>query len=275
MMPMFNVDSIKSFLNKAFSIRPAYKHVAIATVLLLLVAASAVSKQTIPQSVLESKARELQEGLTALAGPPEDTKLDPKKPLRAQTRFVELAGRRFEIPLMYFDTALAPGEHQDSMLLEVYWPDMKSKYDFKDRAEQKRAKMQEHRVGWILLEPAAGRTSLEHQNRTGEESLTKLEAAGMFDGLYKKLWFRGTKDKPELWAEVYLEKDPSGRIVSFIRCSRGASSRFPRCQHRFVHDDLIYSVSYNEKTFLFSWREQRDRAIEFLRSFEITKPTNQ
>jgi hypothetical protein len=235
---------------------------------LLIAFLAALLLAGVPILVIESghgKPRTLQEFL----GPPEMSKVDPDKPLREQTRTFELAGRRFEIPIMYIDGRPKPGEHQESMLLEVIWPEMRSIWELKDRAEYDRIRKEEHRLGWILLEPEATSMPLEDQNRVGEESLTRFERAGDFHGLEKGLWFRGPDGDPELWAEVYVERDDDGNLASFIRCRRGPSVRFPGCRHKFVSGGLLFDISYNETRFLPEWREQRQRAVQFIRSFEI------
>ena len=71
----------------------------------------------------------------------------------------ELAGRTFEIPIMYIDGRPKPGEYQESMLLEVIWPEMRSIWELKDRTEYNRIKREEHRIGWISSNPVSLRPS--------------------------------------------------------------------------------------------------------------------
>lgn len=216
-------------------------------------------------------AQEHPSSLQGFLGPPEMSKVDPDKPLVDQTRVVELAGRYFRVPLMYIDGRPVPGEHQESMLLEVIWPEMRSLWELKDRSEYEKIRKDEHRVGWILLHPEQSRPSLREQNENGERYLTRIEPAASFDGLTKKLWYRGPKANPRLWAEVYIEQDSNGKLKSFIRCTRASSARFPSCAHKFVDGGLLYEISYNEDQFLRSWREQRERAIKFVNSFVINQ----
>lgn len=204
---------------------------------------------------------------------PEHTKVDETKPLREQTRTIELAGRTFTVPLMYVDGALKPGVKQDSLLLEVIWPDMRSIYELKDKAEYEKVWKHEHRLGWILLEPATNRPFLDVQVNNMQNSMTKFEAVGKSNGLDKYLWYRGLPDKPELQHEVYLEKSDDGKITNYIDCSRGPSVKFPSCSHKFVHHQIIYKISYNESAFLQIWQQQQQKAIDFIDSFE-TKNQN-
>lgn len=202
--------------------------------------------------------------------PPEHMKVDERKPLREQTRTIEFAGRMFKIPIMYLDTPLDKGVKQNGLLLEVIWPEMRSIYELKDRAEYERIWKVEKRRGWILLEPAAVRPTLDVQVSNMQNSMTKFESAGHFDGLEKYLWYRGTAQSPELQHEVYLKRNEKGNIIVYIDCSRGPNARFPTCGHKFINNGLIYDISYNEAVFLSDWREQQRRAMDFMESFSIS-----
>ena len=98
--------------------------------------------------------------------------------------------------------------------------------------------------------------------------MTKFEAIGKSNGLDKYLWYRGLPDKPELQHEVYLEKNHDGKIINYIDCSRGPSVKFPSCSHKFIHRQIIYKISYNESAFLQNWRQQQQKAINFIDSLE-------
>ena len=206
---------------------------------------------------------------------PEHTKVDETKPLREQTRTIELAGRTFEIPLMYVDGALKPGVKQDSLLLEVVWPDMRSIYELKDKAEYERIWKEEKRRGWILLEPASMRPSLNKQIDFNEHTETKVDFIEKVDGLEKYLWYYGTPEKPELWAELHIFKDESGQIKSFNMCRVGNGVKVPICHDKFINDGIIYDISYSKDNFFPEWREQQTRAIDFLNSFENNQTTQQ
>ncbi|KRT56446.1 hypothetical protein [endosymbiont of Ridgeia piscesae] len=203
------------------------------------------------------------------AGPPEHKKVDTSKPLRQQTKIFEIAERTFEIPIMYIDGRPKPGIKQDSMLLEVIWPEMRSTYELKSREEYDKIWNEDHRIGWILIEPASMRPSLDVQNANNVKSLTKYEFVGKENGLIKGLWYRGLKEKPEIWSEVYLEKDQNDRLISFIRCRIGKGVVYPGCSHKFINGGLLYKISYNKDAFFSEWRAQQQRAIEFIRSMEI------
>src|SRR5689334_3874455 len=83
--------------------------------------------------------------------PPAYMWVDENKPLRAQTADVEIGGRSFKIPLIYIQSKkpLAGGFKND-ILLNVIWPDMKSIYDLRNRAEYDRVSLKDHLTGDIL-----------------------------------------------------------------------------------------------------------------------------
>lgn len=204
--------------------------------------------------------------------PPAHTKVDESKPLRSQTREFELAGRIFDIPLMYIDGRPKPGLHQESMLLEVIWPDMRSPYELADRAEYERVWKVEHRRGWILLHPASARPSLDAQVTNLRQFLAKEEYVGEHDGLQKFLWYNGSPEGPLLHTELYLEVNERGEVVDFNRCrvfNKDKGWLYPGCEHKFVDGGLLYEISYNKAALFPQWREQRQRAIGFVNSLEI------
>lgn len=202
--------------------------------------------------------------------PPASAWVDESKPLREQTARVELDGRVFNIPQMYIESKMPlSGVFKDSILLEVIWPEMGSIYELKDRAEYDEVTKKERRLGWILLEPSRIRPSLDQQVSNMQESMTKIDQAESTGTLEKYLWYRGIEKAPELRHEVYLERDERGSIINYIDCSRGPSSLFPVCSHKFIQDDLLYDISYNEAAFLTQWQAQRQRAIDFIHSFEL------
>ncbi len=204
--------------------------------------------------------------------PPESHKVDESKPLRAQTRTFELAGRTFVIPIMYIDGHPKPGVHQDDMLLKVIWPDMRAIYELNNRQEYLQVHRKERRIGWILLEPAAIRPSFDVQIASRRQYLAKEEPAGRFDGLEKYLWYNGSPKSPELRSEMYLESDESGHITGTIECHVGPAVVVPGCSHRFIDRDLLYQINYRMGPFFPQWREQKSRAIEFINRMELTTP---
>lgn len=209
--------------------------------------------------------------------PQEHTKLNLKKPLREQIRRIELAGRTFDIPIMFVDGWLKPGVAQDSLLLEVIWPEMRSTYELKDRAEYEKIWREERRRGSILIEPASIRPKLDVQVGNMERTMTKVVSLGKTEGFEKYLWYRGPPNNPKLQHEVYLIRNKDGSITDYIDCKRPLDptvqkiqiSYFPTCSHRFVNGGLLYKITYNEKRFFPEWSKQKNRALQFIKNIEI------
>jgi hypothetical protein len=219
--------------------------------------------------LLTQGSRENPRTLQEFLGPPEMSKVDPDKPLHEQTRIFELAGRRFEIPLMYIDGRPEPGEHQESMLLEVIWPEMRSIWELDDRAEYERLRKEEHRIGWILLHSSAARPPISTQVESRKRNIKKIGRIEGPDGLEGYLWYRGTSDQPEPWYEIYLELDSNEQILSVIDCSPPNRGPHPICEHKFIDNGLIYEITYNKVTYLQDWRNQQNSAIAFIDGLEV------
>jgi len=202
--------------------------------------------------------------------PPASVWVDEDKPLHEQTAIAQIGGRKFQIPLMYIENKKPlNGVFKEDILLEVVWPEIKSIYELKDRAEYDRITRKEHKRGWILMESASLRPSLDAQIENRRKYLAKEESAGSFEGLEKYLWFNPSPQGPQLHDEVYLEKDASGHILTRIECHPDAMGKFPQCQQKFIDNGVIFELIYNKRAFLVEWREQRERAVQFLRSMEI------
>jgi hypothetical protein len=201
-------------------------------------------------------------------GPPAYKTVDPDKPLYEQTRIVSIAGRRFNVPLIYVDAALDPGEEQDGLLLIYVLPSYKSRADFANRQEYEQARQAGH-FGHMLIEPEAVRPSFEEMVANRRHRIPKIVTAGVFEGLEVERWYRPDGGKLEHVSDVYIERDSSGRIVSWIDCSTEDSAVVPHCSHRFRDKALLYKVDYNKANYLQTWKVQRASAVQYINSFEI------
>ena len=245
------------------------KRIPVYILLALIIAGGVLGFSYYSSSPSEPSASQKRQTWQEFVGSPEMSKVDPNKPLREQTRIFELAGRRFEIPIMYIDGRPKPGEYQESMLLEVIWPEVRSIWELKDRTEYNLIRKKEHRFGWILLHPASTRPPIETQIANLKRNIRKIDFVQSRDGLEEYLWYRGTPESPEPWYEMYFEKDTRGNIISYIDCSPKERGLYPRCSDKFIEGGLIYQISYNKAAFFSEWRQQRQRAIDFMNSFEI------
>jgi hypothetical protein len=205
-------------------------------------------------------------------GPPASIQVDETKPLREQTARVELGHRAFNIPLMFIDSSPAPDNvYKDSILLEVIWPEMRSIHELNNRQEYEQIWKKEHRLGWLLLELASARPSLDQMIEYNNETHAKTEHVEDRDGLEMYRWYHANLNDWELSDEVYLQRDATGRVITYIRCDAPNRNRFPRCDHRFVDEGILYDVSYTKGSFFSQWRQQQHRAIGFMRSFELNR----
>lgn len=207
-------------------------------------------------------------------GVPEYESVDPKQPLNQQTATVQIGERTFKIPSIYIQTDLRGQHQQDGLNLLYVLPDFTSMIDFKNRQEYYKADKQ-RRFAHMQIQRLGIKAPLEIALRNHRNSLSALEKGDDFKGLEKEIWYRknnNNKDIPD--SEVFIEKNTSGEVVSYIDCSTYESgSKFPGCSHRFFDKNLYYAASFNKEKYLPSWREHKKKAIAFIDQFEIhTKP---
>ena len=204
-----------------------------------------------------------------MLGPPASIQVDETKPLREQTARVELGHRAFDIPLMFIDSSPAPGNvYKDSILLEVIWPEMRSIHELNNRQEYDQIWKKEHRLGWIHVETASSKPSLDRMIDNNNATHAKTEHVGRVYGLDMYRWYHAKADQFVLAGEVFLQRDAQGHIVTYIRCDPSDHGIVPQCDHRFVDNEILYNLSYTRSLFVVEWRKQQQRAIDFLLNFE-------
>jgi hypothetical protein len=202
--------------------------------------------------------------------PPESVYVDHSKPLRQQTRIVEIDGKRYKIPLMYFDTKLRRGVKQESILLEVVWPEMTSTQEIRTKQEYDRIWKQERRVGWILVSEIGRKLNLDQMLAVRRKRAAKIEGGSGGYALNSEIHYLPSPEGAYLYKE-YFYKEENGKIVDFIECSiKHGYTVTPRCSIRFYYNNLYFEVSFNRENFLPQWQQQRQRAIKFLESFSIS-----
>ena len=69
--------------------------------------------------------------------------------------------------------------------------------------------------------------------------------------------------------DILFEKGENGKVVSFLRCSFPNQHENPSCEHKFIDKGVLYKISWPIRE-LPNWQEQRDKAVAFIDSFEIT-----
>lgn len=209
------------------------------------------------------------EALESYVGEPAYKSVDPNKPLHEQTSIFEIAGRTFEMPTVYIQSNLGGKRVLDGINLLYVLPGYTSRADFANRQEYEVTRKAKH-FGHMLIEPEASRPSFDIMVANMHHSVTKVEAAGVFDGLEREHWYRQSGEELEFTSEVFLEKDGTGHVVSWIECATEDSAVTPGCSHRFRDKHLLYKIYYNKANYLDNWRQQRAAAIAFIDGFEIS-----
>jgi hypothetical protein len=217
----------------------------------------------------KSEPKTWREALRAYMGAPEYESVTRDKPLSEQTSIFEIAGRTFEMPKVYIQTNLG-GKRvlPDGINLLYVLPDFTSRADFSTREDYEQAK-HDGRFAHMLIEPEARRPSFDVMIANLRHHLTKEEYIGVHDGLEYYKWYHGKPEAPVYYSDIYLEKDSTGRILSFIECAPlERPVRVPHCFHKFRDKALLYHVAYHKENFFSTWKDQRRKAIAFIDSFE-------
>ncbi len=203
---------------------------------------------------------------------PEYTEVDMDKPLKEQTRLIQIGKRTFDLPLMYVQSSLDKGKLQkDGILLDVILPDFKSKLELGSLEEYDELRKAGH-ISGILIEDAATRPPIETMIANRRMGIAKEESDSTFSGLNAYHWYHRRKDKLVFYYEIYLEKDEQGKIVSFVECStKDSGATYPGCNHKFTDKGLLYDIHYNKSNYLTDWQECRNQAIKFFDKFEVKK----
>lgn len=201
-------------------------------------------------------------------GAPEYSKLDMKKPLNEQVRRIKMAGRVFDVPLKYIDGRLEEGLEQDGLVMEYYLPDFRALVEVPNKEDRKNLLYEGYKAG-LLMQPADSKPELSASIESRRNGLTKLEKKEGFDSMEREDWYQGLKEKPVKHYEVYFNKDESGKVIDWLECSPEGRDRIPGCSHRFTDKDIIYKIRYNKKRYVKNWKEQRQKIIDLIDSFEV------
>lgn len=79
------------------------------------------------------------------------------------------------------------------------------------------------------------------------------------------LWYRPIGKRYR--DDVFINTDNSGKINDFVQCSAVGSVPSPGCRHAFVHNDLLFKVSYG-RSFLPEWQNIKDRVTYLFAVFQ-------
>lgn len=201
--------------------------------------------------------------------PPDYYWLNDPSDIYGETGIVEIAGREFKIPIAYVDGRFKNGRKRDSVVLEYVLPDFRSKLEFGNKKERMKI-IQAGRMAGMLLEESAVRPSfdvmIENHRTWGNDSVGKFQEK--IYGLEKYIAPKPEGKYARKPDDTFLEKDSSGKIISFLRCSSPGEDKVPLCNHKFRDKGLLYEIYYGIKM-LPEWEQRRQATINFIDSFEI------
>lgn len=203
-----------------------------------------------------------------LYGEPEYMKVDPARPIDDQVRVLELAGRKFAIPLKYIDGVLDKGLVQDGINLKYVLPNYLSMWDLENRQEYLDLFHAGHTAHMLLLNQSA-MPPLEVSAKNLFESYSKTVSIQQDDGLEGYNAYRILSHKEILYDQFYFEKSFDGVIIGYILCNAEDRVPKPGCSYSFVDKGIRYDIYFNAKNYLSSWKEQKLSAINFIDRYEI------
>lgn len=207
--------------------------------------------------------------LIHLYGPPDYMKVDGSKPLKEQTRLVQLGDRQFAIPLMYIDSRLGKDLVQRGVNLKYISPGFKSVWDLKDKQEYRQL-FKDGYVDYMLISPQSRFViNIDQSAENLLKSYTEARDDGYEYGLKKYLGYRLKVDQKFLYDEFYLEEDEHKNVIGYIMCDPDERVPKPGCSHNFVDKGIRYHINYNKKNFFKEWRSQKQNTITFIDSFEV------
>lgn len=191
----------------------------------------------------------------------------PEAPVQgSNVAVVKIADRQFNIPHVYIDGGQNLDVINDSVVLVYTLPNFKPE---PHEVDVRKEAIISGALRGMLLENAFERPpiGLMVSNRMQGVDVFSKEP-GDFYGLEKY-----TAPKPQgAYAhkpdDMFIERDVSGNVVSFLNCSPLGKDRVPGCRHTFTDKGVLYRIRWNLSD-LKSWREQKTSAIKFIDNFEV------
>lgn len=186
--------------------------------------------------------------------------------LYAEKGILEIAGRKFEIPMAYVDGKFVNGYKKDSVVLEYVLPDFKSKKEY--TKEERMKEILAGNVSSMLLEDASQKPSFDEVTHWRKETKQIVDFEQKIYGLDKY-----TAPKPEgKYAtkpdDTYIETLPDGKIKGYLMCSPPDKDKVPGCKYAFIDKDVLYRIRIPLRE-LKNWRQQQSAAIKFIDNFEL------
>jgi hypothetical protein len=167
----------------------------------------------------------------------------------------------------YFDGRVPSGRDTESAVLEYSLPNFKVLPPHPLKREARRELINQGRMKGMILEAARNRPSL---NVMIENQKSGSDRIGSFDENIYGLEKYSVKDWENMLVRsyiAYLEKKKN-EIESFILCSPPNQDRNPNCRHTFINKGILYRIRWPIRE-LPNWKEQQEKAIDFIDSLEI------
>jgi len=186
-----------------------------------------------------------------------------------ETGIVAIGGREFEIPVAYVDGQFKDGRKEGSVVLSYVLPDFKSPLEFTNKSERQ-ALVRQGRMKGMLVENQSDKASLDYYF---ERMLARNRAASNRSARYGLEAYLSTAPHDRTSTgpdDFYIERGADESITSIIQCSPSWRVPNPNCSQMFNRKGLRYKVRMSAGE-LPDWENQRDRAVNFFESFEITK----
>lgn len=225
------------------------------------------------QFQIMSNTQNLSNPLQEYLGTPEYESVHQGEPLYEKAAIVQIGSRTFKIPSVYIQSNLRNRIKHTGINLLYVLPDFTARADFKNKEEYEQARVQ-NRFGHMMIQEPGKKAPFAIAIANRKRGLAKVVEAGEFDGLQKEIWYHINNGAPYPRYEIYIETDSDGQVVSMIECSPDGLHLVPGCNHRFWNNSLYFDIHYSKEKYLSKWRQQRQKAIDFIDSFEINSNAN-
>jgi hypothetical protein len=179
------------------------------------------------------------------------------------------------IPLKYvLCSTPQPKEYPEtnSIFIKIVYPDFSSVQDFSTQKEYQEA-IRSHRLGGLYLGDASSKVSmpkLVELKKTNKNRVDKIPSQHGMEGF--NIYYANDKEE-YLYETIFIEKNDNGDAIGLIQC-HPERYVYPQCNHKFVDNNLFYSLTYNKNKYFPEWKAMKRDSIKFVNSLKIKKDIN-
>lgn len=194
--------------------------------------------------------------------------LPDDKPQRTDAVRVVIAGRTFDIPKGYFDGRAPMGKDTESVVLEYSLPGFEILPSHPEHRAERQALINQSRMKGMLLERSDSRPNFDTVVTLFIQTAHYKRMETKLFGLEEYFVSREGKDPMDQGDHMYVQRDISGLVQSYLLCDSPKKVKFSTCSQRFRNKGILFQISWpiNE---LSQWQEQRDASIKFIDSLEV------